>query len=117
MSNISIKHDLKKLAGATVMPVGKNSTQCIVIPIEMAGLFYNGTGGVYLDSTAIPLTNPKDGSKDTHIVKQQISKEKYAAMTDEERKAQPIIGNAIVWDSQSTAKTETKTNSAPPNWL
>lgn len=117
MSNITIKLDLQKLPGATVMPVGKNNTECIVIPIEMAGL-YKGTKGVYLDATAIELTSPKTDSKDTHLIKQALSKEKFAALTEEQKKAIPIIGNAIDWSKtgQPAAATEQK-QTTPPNWL
>ena len=119
-NNISIKTDLLKLQGATRMDInGKNGpVKCLVIPIELANL-YDGEKGVYLDQTAIPLTNPREGSKDTHLVKQSFGKEKFAAMSEDEKKAIPIMGNAIVWGesgSTGTAKSETK-STTPPAWL
>ena len=117
MSNISIKVDLSKLPGATIMPVGKNQTECIVIPIELASL-YKGTKGLYLDLTAIELTSPKPDSKDTHLVKQALSKEKFAAMTEEQKKAVPILGNATDWGKSSGASGAPKQEqSSPPSWL
>lgn len=116
-SNISIKLDLQKLTGATVMPVGKDNVECLVIPIAIANLF-KGTKGIYIDLTAIPLTNPKQDSKDTHLIKQSFSKEKYAAMSEDERKATPIVGNAIAWGENGSNETAgNKKESAPPSWL
>lgn len=70
---------------------------CLVIPIDKNNLF-KGEKGIYLELTHIPLKEPgKDGRKDTHLVKQNIPKEVYEAMTDEEKQATPIIGNTIVW--------------------
>lgn len=108
-----------KLTGATLMDItGKaGPVQCLVIPVEMAGLF-KGENAVYMDSTAIPLTTLKEGKKDTHIIKQAIEKTKFAAMTDDEKKAIPIMGNAIVWgESTDTATSVTKASVAPPSWL
>lgn len=116
--NISLKTNLLTLQGATRMDIkGKNGdVKCLVIPIELANL-YDGEKGVYLDQTALPIANPKEGSKDTHIIKQSFGKEKFAAMTQEEKNAIPIMGNAIAWGDTGAAKTETKTNAAPPSWL
>ena len=119
-SNISIKIDLLKIPGAVKHVLGKNNdVSCIVIPIAMANLF-NGEKGVYMDLTAIPLTNPREGSKDTHLVKQSFSKEKFAAMTEEEKKALPILGNAIVWGDNSNnnnSSTPAAATTPPPSWL
>lgn len=91
MSNFSIKLDLQKIQGAFVTNLqGKSATKtCICIPIEEAGLFL-GKQGCYLDLTAMELREPK--YDDTHFIKQQVSKEIYQQMTDEQRKAIPIIG-------------------------
>lgn len=117
-SNITIKLDLQKLAGATVMAVGKNNTECIVIPIAMANL-YKGTKGTYLDLTAIELTSPKSDSKDTHLVKQALSKEVFGSMTEEQKKAIPILGNAIDWGKSNSGSTSSNNipPAAAPSWL
>lgn len=117
-NNISIKNNLLALEGATVMNIkGKNGeVKCIVIPIEMASL-YHGEKGVYLDTTAIPLTNPREGSKDTHLVKQSFGKEKFNAMSEEEKKAIPILGNAIVWGESGGSSAAAKTTAKTPDWL
>lgn len=119
MGNLTIKIDLQKLPGATVMPLGKNNVECIVLPIEMANL-YKGTKGIYMDLTAIPLTNVKADSKDTHLVKQSFSKDKFAALSEDEKKAIPIVGNVIDWDKvngTSASVTTEKKDSNPPSWL
>ena len=117
MSNISIKLDLLKITGAVKHKLGKDNTECIVIPIAMANLF-NGEKGVYMDLTAIPLKNPKEGSKDSHLVKQAFGKEKFAAMTEQEKKDIPILGNAIVWgDNSNNNSSPAPATTAPPSWM
>jgi hypothetical protein len=70
--------------------------ECLIIPIEQNKLFV-GEKGVYLDFIGFEIREPKEGSKDTHIVKQSLSKEERESMTDEELKAMPILGNLSVW--------------------
>lgn len=117
-NNISLKHNLLTLKGATRMDIdGKSGkVRCLVIPIEMANLF-DGEKGVYMDSTAIPITNPKSDSKDTHLVKQSFSKEKFNAMSEDDRKAIPIMGNAIVWGETSAPAANKNTTNSKPDWL
>lgn len=95
MANYSIKTDLLKVKGAFVTNIkGKTDTKrCLVIPIEDSGLFL-GKKGCYLNLTAIEMQNPQ--YQDTHCVKVSYDKEVYGRMTDEERKAQPIIGGLHV---------------------
>jgi hypothetical protein len=118
MGNITTKTDLLKLKGAVIMPVGKNQTECIVIPIEMASL-YKGANAVYFETTSIPLKELKPDRKDTHLVKQSFSKEKFAAMSEEEKKVIPILGNAIVWgeNSNNNSSSTPAAPTAAPDWL
>lgn len=92
MSNSSIKVNLLQLAGAFVTNLkGKTATKrCLVIPVDDARL-YVGQKGCYLNLTAIEMQNSQYG--DTHCVKQNLEKSVYEAMTDEERRAMPIIGS------------------------
>ena len=93
MANYSIKTDLLKVKGAFTANIkGKASTKrCLCIPIdEDSGLFL-GEKGVYLNLTAIELQNPKYA--DTHLVKVSYDKDRYEAMTKQEREALPIVGN------------------------
>ncbi len=91
MANYGIKIDLLKLQGACVTNLkGRTTTKrCLVIPIDDSRL-YLGEKGVYLDCTAIELQNQQ--YSDTHCLKQQLPREEYDAMSDEERRALPILG-------------------------
>ncbi|WP_300440594.1 hypothetical protein [Christiangramia sp.] len=98
MGNISIKLNLKQLKHVEREMTKKNGkkTRCIVIPVDENNL-YEGDKGTYLDITAIELKNKTGDSKDTHLLKQNIPKELYEIMSEEERKSMPILGNAIQW--------------------
>ena len=98
MGNISIKLNLKQLKHAQREMKGANGkkVKCLIIPIEENELF-EGEKGTYIDLTAIEIKNKVGDSKDTHLVKQNFDKDVYNAMSEEERKASPILGNAILW--------------------
>lgn len=92
MENLSIKIDLAKLNGAFIKEIaGRTETKnCLVIPINDASLF-QGQKGIYLDLLAREMKDSRYG--DTHIVKQNLPKEKYQALTEDERRNQPILGS------------------------
>jgi hypothetical protein len=92
MSNFGIKINLMKVKQAFVANIqGKAATKrCICIPIDDSDLFI-GEKGVYLDLAAFEMQDHK--YDDTHLVKVSVKKEVYDALTDEERKNQPIIGS------------------------
>lgn len=98
MANISIKLNLKQLKHVEREMSGKDGKKikCLIIPLE-ENMIYQGEKGAYLGLTAIELKEKRTDSKDTHLIKQDIPKEKYDVMTDEERKSLPILGNAIYW--------------------
>ena len=77
--------------------------ECLIIPIAKNKLFV-GEKGVYLDFIGFDIKEPKADSKDTHIVKQSLSKEERELMTDEQLKAMPILGNLSVWSGTGTEK-------------
>lgn len=108
MANYSIKLDLLKLKGACVTNVkGRTTTKrCLVVPIDDSDLFL-GEKGCYLDLTAIEIREPK--FSETHCVKQSLPKEKFDAMTDEEKKAQPILGGLKQLEPKQPAQMEVKT--------
>lgn len=97
-ANISIKLNLRQLTHIERDITGKdgNKVKCLIIPIKENKLF-EGEKGVYLDITAIEIKNKVGDSKDTHLLKQNLSKEVYDAMPEEQRNAMPILGNAIQW--------------------
>lgn len=98
MSNISTKVNLRQLKSEVRKFSSKKSgeIECLVIPIKQNNLF-EGEKGVYLDISAIEIKNKVNNSKDTHLLKQDLPKEVYSKMSDDEKKAMPILGNAIYW--------------------
>jgi len=95
MANITTKLNLLAIPGAVKHELeGKNGkkVKAVVIPIEYANLF-EGEKGVYLDLIGFDIKNHREGSKDTHLVKQSLPKEKQ---TDD----MPILGSHIVWGSR-----------------
>lgn len=106
MGNISIKLNLAGLVHATRIEKGQSGEQeCLIIPIAKNNLF-KGEKGLYLDLTAIELKNPSATQKDTHLIKQSLPKDVYEKMSDEEKKATPILGNAILWGDTSRNEPE-----------
>lgn len=102
------------LKGAIKFMKGQSGDiECLIIPIAQNHLF-KGEKGLYLDLIAFELSAKKEGSKDTHLVKQSLSKEVRESMSEEQLKAMPIIGNLSVWtgDNQTAEPT---TNPSPIN--
>lgn len=99
MSTISGHITLSKLVSKVIEVQGKSSmVKGIFIPIENNDLYFNEkTGQVELNIIGYDFT-PKNDSRDTHIVKQSISKDKRNLLTDEDKKKMPIIGNLSVWE-------------------
>jgi hypothetical protein len=113
MNNVSIKLNLASLTHA-LMKSEKTGKPLLVIPIEENNLFQSEKGNIYLDLIAFPVKNP---TKDqTHIVKQSLSKEVRASMSEEAQKNQPIIGNLKLWDESGT-HGETEPNNAAPGTI
>ena len=112
MANYSIKTDLLKVKGAFTTNIkGKTATKrCLCIPVEDSGLFL-GQKGCYLNLTAIEMQNPQ--YQDTHCVKVSHDKEVYEKMTEEERKAQPIVGGLHVLERSAPEQMPVNTFYAP----
>lgn len=91
--NYNGKIDLKKFKNSALIDLkGKTETKrCICIPIEDNNLFV-GEKGVYLDFILREISKDKRQYGNTHIICQNIPKEKFEKMTEEEKKAQPILG-------------------------
>jgi len=104
MSRISGKLNLLNLHGVVKMIPGKmGPVECVIIPLEKNKLF-KGEKGIYLDLIAFEIAHDKrrEGSKDTHLVKQSFSKEVRESMTEEQIKTLPILGSLQVWDEGVT---------------
>ena len=112
MANYSIKTDLLKLQGAFVTDIkGKTATKrCVCIPIDESGLFL-GKQGCYLNLTAIEMQNPR--FEDTHCLKVAYDKVIYERMTEEQKKAQPIVGGLHELKRKVQAAVDLNANSNP----
>lgn len=91
--NYSLKIDIKKLNKAFVMPIqGKTSTvECVCIPTSE---FYKGKNGeLYSNIEIVERKNGAGQYGDTHFAKQQLEKESYKALSEEQRKNIPILGS------------------------
>jgi hypothetical protein len=100
MSNLNINLNLKTLKNTAIVHLkGKTATkQCIAIPISDNDLFI-GEKGIYLSLSAWENSNLRDGK--THLVKQSFSKKVRDAMTDEERRSLPILGDVKPFEAKS----------------
>lgn len=98
MSNINGKINLMQLQAVRMNMKGKNGQplDCVVIPITANHLFV-GEKGIYLDLIAFEKKTQQENNKDTHIIKQSLSKEVLQAMTEEQKQAMPILGGLRVW--------------------
>lgn len=112
MTDFNGKLNLLKLKRAGVMQIlGRTEVLlCVVIPIEDNNIFIstnenNRPNAAYLDLTAWELKNPK--YDETHIIKQSLPKEVRERMTDEEKKAMPILGGLkpVIFENQNAASS------------
>ena len=107
MNRISGKINLMQLTAVRKMITGKDNkpVECIVLPIEKNKLFI-GKNGVYLDLIAFGIDPAKITAENpsTHLLKQSFSKEVREAMTEDELKALPILGNLQVWSGQGESE-------------
>ena len=105
MQRINLKINLSNLKSVTQwQDATSGPIECLIIPID-SNYLYRGQNGLYLDLTAFQIRNPKEGQRDTHVLKQSLPKEVFETLTDDEKKAMPIMGNAMVVDIVSTETT------------
>ena len=90
MSNYNIKIDLNKMKDVVFAKV--NGRRCVIIPVDGNTEIFVGEKGIYLSMSAIELRNPSQFG-DTHIIKPLLGKKAYEAMSEEQRKNIPILGN------------------------
>lgn len=108
MSRISGRINLAQLDGAVRTMKGKEGdVDCLVLPITQNFLF-KGEKGIYLDLIAFELDPAKRNvdSKDTHLVKQSLSKKDRELMSEDEIRAMPILGNLAVWSDEAPVKSD-----------
>lgn len=101
MSNFTTKLNLAGLKHSRKLLKGESGQiDCLIIPIKENQLFI-GEKGLYLDLQHHEIKNPVEGQTDSHLVKQSLPKEVYDKMSDDERRAMPILGNSKTWTPQS----------------
>lgn len=106
MANMSIKLNLVRLKSTVRELQGKTGkVKCVIIPIKENNLI-QGEKGVYLNLTANQLKNPNNEYKQTHLIKQEVPKELYEKLSDDEKKNIPIIGNGILWQTKELEPIE-----------
>lgn len=112
MTDFNGKLNLLKLKRAGIMQIqGRNGVlRCLVIPVEDNNIFVttdenNHPKAAYIDLTAWELKNPK--YDETHMIKQSLPKEVREKMTDEEKKAIPILGGLkpVIFESHNAASS------------
>ena len=113
MSNIGIKVNLQALSGAFLKNLtGRTATKrCLIIPVDDNPSMFIGEKGTYLNMVGVEVKNPQYG--DTHLLKGDIPKEVYDRMTEEQRNAQPILGNVRPITPKQQAVTGTINMDAP----
>ena len=110
MSNFQGKLDFLKLKNACVISVnGKSGAKKgVFVPIEDNGLFVttdenNKAKGAYFNFAVFE--NKKVGKYgDTHMIKQSLDKDARSKMSDEEKRAIPILGNMRPMELQNASQ-------------
>jgi hypothetical protein len=82
--------------------------EVLVIPIK-DNFLYQGEKGIYLDIVGFEFEDKTDKQyKDTHILKQSFKKEYLESLSEDEKRAIPIIGTARISGSQPHGEPEPK---------
>lgn len=96
-NNLSVSLNLMKMKAAIMSVKGKEKVKkCIVIPIEDNDLYakVNEDGHISLYLNLSLWETPQSQYGDSHYVKQSHSKEWSESHSEEERRSEPILGNA-----------------------
>lgn len=106
MGRISLKINLAALKNAAIITSGKNKdVECLLIPIAQNHLFRSDKGAVYLEIIGFETAKEKRQGKNTHMAKQSFDKKMLEAMSEEEQKLLPILGNFIDWDQAGESQS------------
>lgn len=105
MGNITLKLNLTQFK-SVIKPIPNASGKlidCVVLPIK-ANHFFKGEKGVYVDLIAFQLKEKREGSKDSHTIKQSFPKDYLESLTQDEKNALPFIGSLAVWDENMSSE-------------
>lgn len=111
MSNFQLKLDFLKFKNACVISIKgkKESKKGVFIPIEDNNIFVSAgdndkAKSLYIDLVAFETKNVgKYG--DTHMIKQSLGKDEQSNMSEDEKRAMPILGNMKPMKMQKAAQT------------
>lgn len=103
----NIKLDLSKLknTGACKLVGRTGEKVCVVIPVEDNNIFLSEKGGMYLDLTATAMKEERYGQ--THFIRKSIPSDVYKEMSDDDKKAVPIIGSLSPIKAKSADVSQT----------
>lgn len=101
---------LKKTAVTNLCGKSGETKRCLVIPVDENDLVVNEYG-VTLNLIAFPLDG-KDSQ--THLIKQNFKEEKRKAMTEDEKKSIPILGN--IWKPKESLPKSDESYSVPQQY-
>lgn len=95
---LTAKINLTLLKHALLKSTKDPEETLLCIPIKANSLFKSDKGNVYFDIVGFDYQDktPDKQYPDTHLLKQSFSKDELAKMSEEQKKALPIIGNARV---------------------
>ena len=93
LKNLQGSINLTKLNNVQLLKVTTNgeSRTCVCIPVKNNDLYFHKGGGIFLGLNVIEAKDIR--YENTHFVKQSHSKKYNEALTDEDRKLQPILGS------------------------
>lgn len=108
MSNLSISLNLANLKSAIreFKSAEGGTYKALVIPIQKNQMIEGAKGGVYINLIAFARKERKEGENSTHIIKQSFPKDTLEAMSDDEKKALPILGDLIDWATYGKAQAD-----------
>lgn len=101
--DLSLKIDLTKVPGAVRHTNQKTGAKMLIIPLDGKWIF-DGEKGCYLNAVARERREPSFGN--THSVKISVDRKVFDAMSEEEKKSIPYIGDARELASQQQAPAQ-----------
>lgn len=98
MENYNIKVNLAKIKGAVAYKDPSSKKKYLMLPLDNP-CFFQGKSGVYLNIAAWQF---KDGGansyNESHYLRESLPKSEYEKLSQEEKKAMPIIGSMSVME-------------------
>lgn len=118
MSNFGLRLDLLKFYGSQVVEMHRNgeTVKCIAIPIDDNGIFVNKDGSSAYANFKANAMNKVNQYGSTHYIKLVLSKEAYLALSDEEKKNQPLFGFLKALDGNNASHSASHQSQGIPQY-